>query len=279
MHKRRAPAFAAALVGLLIGGAANAAENAVPSCHAALATGLVQPRPTREIFVFVDQTTSLDDALRADVHDRLAPLLKPGMAFTVASFSAYGQGRYATVISAGVTEADMPASQRNEMSVPKLKKLDDCLRAQLPFARKTMNAAIDTALAGSSAELANSEILASLKQLSARVAGSKAPGRTVVVVSDMIEHSGVTSFYKKSALRTIDPATEMAKVQAAGLIGNFGGTSVTVIGAGALPPGKPSARRGTAEMAALEAFWRQWFTASNAKLKEFGQPSLLQAIQ
>lgn len=232
----------------------------------------------REIFVILDQTTPFDDAIRASVAEQLTPLRRPGTAYTVASFSAFGQGRYPVIISAGATEAPVPAAKRNGVSVPKLKQIDDCLRGQLPFARRTMNAAVESAFAGSKRGLANSEILASLKQLSSRIAASPARTKTVIIVSDMIEHSSNASFYSKSTLRKIDPGVELTKAKAAGAVGDFGGAATYVIGAGALPTDRPAVRRGTNEMTALEQFWRQWLRASQADLKEFGAPMLLQPI-
>ncbi len=269
----------AVMAGVMVAfAAADAAENAVASCYAMVNIGMVQAKPAHEIFVLVDQTVLFDDGVKASINERLLPLLRPGTAYSVASFSAYGQGRYPVIISSGVTEASVPATMRNDISVPKLKKLDDCLRAQLPFASRTMLAATAMAISGSSGGLANSEILASLKQLSARVAASPARKKTVVIISDMIEHSTITSFYSKSILRKIDPDVEFAKATAAGLVANFGGAETYVIGAGALPADKPSARRGTAEMTSLERFWRQWLNASRADLEEFGEPLLLKPI-
>lgn len=268
------------LVGLLIGAAVGspvlAAENEVPSCYAAIDIGLVPSKPDREVLVFVDQTTPLDPALKASALDQVNHLIAPGTAFTVASFSAFSQGRFTTVQSSGTVELPVPHQQRGEVSVPKLKKLDGCLKQQSAFGKRKAVSAVTAALAGASSDLAKSDVLASLKQLSTRASGSKAKDRIVLIISDMLEHSSTTSFYSKKTLKKLDPKAELQKVAGAGLIGDFGNARVYVIGAASLPG---DGYRGEAELASLEAFWRAWLKRSKARLIEFGRPNLLQPIQ
>lgn len=275
---RYLPAFAPlAALSLAASGSATAAENVVPSCYAATGMGAA-PRPTQELFVLVDQTTALDPVLNAAVRENAARLLRSGTAYTVASFSAFERSHYTAILSSGVLEAPIPAGLRPSVSVPRLKKLDACLVAQASFGARTALRALAQATAGSAGTFAHSEVMGSLKQLSARVAASPAPNRIVLVVSDMLEHSGVTSFYKSKSLRAIDPAAELANARASGMIGNFGGARVYVLGAGLLPPGGEGGRDPRA-INALESFWLRYFAQSNARVAAFGTPDLVAPIR
>jgi hypothetical protein len=268
-------AAAALLVALGSASYGAAAENEVPSCYAAIDVGLVPAKPQREVLVFVDQTTPLDPALKANVLEQVGQLITPGTAFTVASFSAFSQGRFTTVQSSGMVELPVPSQQRGELSVPKLKKLDACLAQQGGFGKRKAVKAVGAALAGASNDLAKSDVLASLKQLSARAAGSRAKDRIVLIVSDMLEHSSTTSFYSKKTLKKLDPKVELDKAKDGGLVGNFENARVFVIGAASLPG---DGYRGEAELASLEAFWRAWIKQSKGRLVEFGRPNLLQPV-
>ena len=93
----------------------------------------------------------------------------------------------------------------------------------------------------------------------------------------MVENSSAASFYAHNAVRRIDPAAELKRVNAAGLIADFDGARVCVIGAGLLS-GDAKARnayRDPMTMAALKQFWILYFQQSNATVQEFGVPAFL----
>jgi hypothetical protein len=73
-------------------------SNDVPSCYAA--NKLPAPaQAERELFVLVDQTTTFDAKLQANIRENLGRLIKPGVAFVIADFSSFGQGKYAEIVS------------------------------------------------------------------------------------------------------------------------------------------------------------------------------------
>ena len=101
----------------------------------------------------------------------------------------------------------------------------------------------------------------------------------VILVSDMLEHSTITSFYLNRDIRTIDPEIELARADSATVFGDFGGARVIVIGAGLLPPDVDAGRtRNTATLAALRQFWTEWFRRSKATLSDYGQPDLVDPV-
>jgi hypothetical protein len=80
-----------------------------------------------------------------------------------------------------------------------------------------------------------------------------------------------------NAVRRIDPQAEMKKATAAGLIGDFGGARVYVVGAGLLTGDAKlkNVYRDPQTMSALKQFWTLYFKQSNASIGEFGEPALL----
>jgi hypothetical protein len=287
MHKRslsRLSQLAAALLALGLGAAAAAAPvNQIPSCYAAGKLE-IKPQPVqRAFFIVLDETVVLDDALKRSLWELVKPVVVPGTEVSIYRFSAYSQGKYLDVAASGVLEMPIPAQVRDSVSVPKLKTFDACMNGQAQYGLTLTRNAIGKILADSSFDLSKSDIDGSLFALSKVVKESKAPVRTVLLVSDMLENSTVSSFYQNKGVRNIDPAAELKKVQAAKLFGDFGGASVYVMGAGliqATAGGKaPAQYRDTKTMNSLQQFWSGYFERSNAKLEAFGTPALLTVIK
>jgi len=96
------------------------------------------------------------------------------------------------------------------------------------------------------------------------------------LVSDMIEHSSITSFYSKGNLKKVNADKEMKKVKSSGSMANFAGADVFVIGAGIV--GKKG-YRDAKTLKMLSTFWEKYFAATHANLKAFGTPMLLEDIE
>jgi hypothetical protein len=254
--------------------------NDVPSCYAANKLKPPASAPQQEFFLMVDQTTQLDANLKSLVNENLQRLVKPGSAFTLAEFSAFTQGRYTDVVAHGYLEPPVPVKDRDDISERLLRNFDACMQGQIGYARKLVAGKFVEIESGATNDLAKSDIVASLKDLSDRVRNSPAQDRVVFLVSDMLENSSISSFYSHNAVRKIDPAIELKKVADSSLFGDFGGARVYVLGAGILTEDadKSKVYRDPKTMAALRQFWSTWFEKSNAKLVEFGQPALLSPV-
>lgn len=257
-----------------------AQNNVIPSCY-----DVKLPAPNiplnQDLFILIDQTTVLDDQLKQQVADQIKPFLVPGNSFSVLVFSSYSQGKYTQLLVTGVLESKLTLEARNDTSKPLLNKYDQCMSRQQPFASQAAGAALRYAFEGTSNQLARSDILASLKEISNKVKQSSARSKIVLLVSDMLENSSISSFYQSQLVRKIAPDREIQLVSSNNLFGDFGGARVYVIGAGLLEEdarNKSGSYRPAQTMMALQDFWREYFNKSNAQLLEFGQPSLLNPI-
>ena len=259
-------------------------ENDVPSCYEASKVGVPAPATATELFILVDQTTPFDAALQASANENAGRLIQAGSAYVVATFSSFGQGRYMQVLSAGTLELPIEERTRNGIGMKLLRTFDQCMRDQLNFGRLKAATALREAFGGVDSGLAKSDILSALKELSGRVRQSAAQDKIVFLLSDMLENSGVSSFYASHNVRSIDPAAEMKKAEAAQQLGDFGGARVFVLGAGLVQDdGKTGKDNGVYRdprtMAKLRAFWEQYFARSNARMVDFGTPALLSPIR
>lgn len=279
---KKLPLLLSLFAGLLTVSAVTCAgtQNDVPSCYAANNINSLATPPSRELFVLIDQTTVLDDSLRQLVRENVSQFAKPGNAFVIADFSAFSQGKYTEILNAGTLESPIAEKARNTIGVNVLKNFDACFRDQGNFAAKLMASAINKAMQNSSDELAKSDVLYSIKDMSARVRQSLAKEKIVFIVSDMLENSSITSFYAARNVRNIDPAKEMVAVDKSGQIGDFAGARVFVLGAGIVPEDKgKKVYRDPKTMTSLKHFWNEYFMKSKAQLVEFGAPALLSPIK
>lgn len=277
--------FALSLGLILACSAAHAGiANDIPSCYVVNRMPVSAPATELELFVMVDQTTLFDDTLQGSIRENVGRLIKANSAYVIAGFSSYAQGRYLNVLSAGTIEGQIAPKLRDDISVKQLGSFDACMARQLDFGRRTAATALQSILSGAASDIAKSDILGSLKEMSGRVRESKAKDKVLFLASDMLENSGVTSFYSSRAVRMIDPAAELKKAEAARLIGDFGGARVFVLGAGLVQEDRGGKHtqgvyRDPKTINALRAFWEKYFAASNAKLEEFGAPALLSPVR
>lgn len=283
---RYAPRLLALMAASLLSALAQAGvANDIPSCYAANKMKLAPPATETEVFVLIDQTTPLDASLQNSVRENAGRLIKAGSSFVIASFSSFGQGRYLEVLSAGTLEGGIDPKLRDDISVKLLRNFDACMAGQADFGRNAAAAALNKALSGTSPEFAKSDVMGSLKELSSRIRQSTARDKIVFLVSDMLENSGISSFYASKNVRAIEPAVELKKAQEAQAVGDFGGARVYVLGAGLVQENASGKNkdsgvyRNPKTMATLRQFWYSYFEASHAKLAEFGAPALLSPVK
>jgi len=279
MRLRLPAAAAAACLALSAAPAFAGALNDVPSCYAA---AHIQPADgrgySRLFYVLIDQTVAWNRDMESSIMDNLNQNLTPGTKFVIADFSAFSQGRYLNILHTGIIEAPMPTSQIGNTPIQAAKLFTACLADQLPYAAKMADDGTIAALEGSSGSLAKSDILFALAQVSSAIAVDPAPDKGLFLASDGLENSAVTSFYRGGAIRDIDPAHELGRAKSAGLIGDFDGAKVYIIG-GALPPPGNTAYEGSLLLQHLADFWTSYFQLSSATLVEFGEPALLRPLR
>jgi hypothetical protein len=254
----------------------------IPSCYKFSSITASNKAPDVELFVLIDQTTPFNKELQQQIANQVKPFMRSGAAFSVFQFSAYTQGKYTTLLAGGQLDDTLDKQARDDTSKAKLTKFDQCLNDQTRFAAGVAGKALQKAFGGISNEIAKSDILASLKEISSRIQKSPAKQKIVLLASDMLENSAISSFYAKQTVRRIDPVKELDLALKQDMQADFDGAKIFVLGAGLLAEDAKNGKgkyRGAPEMNALRTFWHSYFAKSNAQLVEFGQPSLLNQIK
>ena len=260
-------------------GVSAATNNDVPSCYAANKMEMPVPPTQREVFILMDETTVLDQNLQNALFSISQSLIVPGVKFSILSFSAFAQGRYLSTKVTGTLELPLPKDARTAVSVKLLKNFDACMAGQEHYALTLAAKAEKSVLQTASSDLQKSDVIASLTEVSHLVKNSTLQKKTVLIVSDMLENSTVSSFYANNSVRHIDPVKEIGVVTKEKMLGDFAGADIYVMGAGVVPEKDKAVYRDPKTMAAMKSFWQSYFQKSNAELVEFGQPALLNSVR
>ncbi len=256
--------------------AASAAQrDMVSSCFETLKLSAPKTVVKHELFVVIDQTTPIDEAQQKSLITSVMMNLAPETAVTILTFSSFTGDHYANEIFSGMLDRRLKDSERDNTPGNALRDYDACINQQVALMHDKIDEAMRNGYGKPSETIARSDIIATLKDISGSlVARSPAKQKDVLLISDMLENSQISSFYDKGNLRLIDPVAEMQK--AAGSLGDFGGAKIYVAGVGAVANGKKAADadKDPKPTEALEAFWRDYFSKSNAELAVFGKPSI-----
>lgn len=267
------------ILAALCGNAFADAGNQIPSCYAANKIEVAAPAIQHEVFILIDETTVLDEKLQSALFSITQSLIGPGVKFSILSFSAFTQGRYLSTKASGVLEQSLPKEARASIGVKVLKNFDACMTGQAQYGLGLAGKAEKSILQTASSDLQKSDVLASIAEVSHLVKSSAIQKRTVLIVSDMLENSAVSSFYANNNVRRIDPVKEMHIAAKEKMLGDFSGADIYVMGAGVVPENGKAVYRDPKTMSALKNFWSEYFSKSNSNLVEFGMPAMLSTIR
>lgn len=260
---------------------ADGLVNEIPSCYEANHIRPFGPRYDKLFVVLIDQTVLLDDNLQQQVLQSISTMIQPGTLYIIGEFSAFSQGRYLNILASGIAEDPIPANQIGNIPIVAVDPFKHCMSDQLNYATQSAEKAAYNAMQDASSSLDQSDILMAMKDISTRFKQTNVPNKALLVVTDGLEYSSITSFYAHATVRNINPDTEMQKVNANSMTGDFGGARVYVIGGADEPPAKVGTKaqldgyRNPQIQMHLQQFWQDYFKASNANLVAFGEPALL----
>lgn len=253
------------------------ARNDVPSCYQALKMNNPEPTSKKELFILVDQTTPIDKNMMIYTYKNMMKFIKNGYAVTIASFSSNANGKYTDVAYSGKLEALLPDDVKHDISKKSLRKYEGCMNGQYKFAKNKATKALVRTLKGANKKLPHSDIIKSLDDISEHIIQpSQAKEKVVLLVSDMIEHSSITSFYSKGSLKKVNTKSELGKIKKSDYIANFDAAKVYVIGTGMVGT---KSYRDSKTLKALTDFWTEYFQITNARLQAIGTPMLLEDVE
>ncbi len=249
-----------------------------PSCYDA--NKIEKPASTAEkaIFVLIDETTLFDESLKEQIINNALKFAEQGNHIFIAKFSAFLHDRYNEVLFDFTLDFPLNQEQRYETNKSVLAKFDKCLKDQLGYVKKNISESIKNAFLKKGDNVAKSDVLYALKDFAQNtISIDEAHDKIVLIASDMLENSSVTSFYSKGKPRLIDSKKELGFVDKNGLFADFGAAKIYIVGAGLNESDK--AYVNPQILNSLDSFWREYFKKSNATLIEMGTPSLKREIK
>ncbi len=257
-------------------------RNDVPSCYAAYKINAPTNNgmSSRELFVVVDGTFEPDEKLKRHVYSKIVNMLRPSDSVSFISFSTYIDDKYTNLQFAGKYEALLSKQQRNSISKRTLKKFDRCMEKQRNFIKSGIGNALNRSFKTEGEEIPYSEIVGNLSTVvSTLVSVSNSPKKTMLLVSDMLENSEITTFYSRGNLRVINAENEISKIEKANMFARLENVNIYVVGGAWKAPTTRDGMRASTAIKALGDFWRLYFGRSGAELVELGQPHLINELE
>ena len=226
----------AALGILLLTALAPSAEaglvNQIPSCYAASHYSFASAPPQRLLYVLIDQAGALSPALQKSVIDNINHALGPATKLVIAEFSRTTTHHYLRVLYTGIIESPMSAAERDNVPVNSLGGFNGCMRGQAMYALRMADTTAQRVLQSATGAVNQpNDILYSLKTVAPVIAQDTAPEKVLFLVTDEFENSSFANF----GAGVPNPAQMLQRARAQGLLANFGGARVFVLGAGISP--------------------------------------------
>lgn len=264
---------------LLVGATAlvqAASRNDIPACYDFAKLSHYRPADSgRELVIIIDQTVKVPREIKNASWQQILRFTQPGDRVVLYQFSALLQNNFMQRLFDGQLDPLLADKKiRDSLGMESLKSLDQCLGQQKVYFGKTIGGLMAKSFAEQGNNIAKSEILDSLKRISDDLAQDKAASRTIFLISDMLENSAFDSFYHNNTMRLISPDKVLQLVKQQNLLTDFRGAKVFIAGAGLIDTEAKNNYRSGKMLQQLEAFWRGYFTASNAEVVSFGAPAL-----
>lgn len=229
----------------------------------------------KAIFVLIDETTFFNANLQEQILKNSIKYIEPGNYIYVAKFSAFIGNHYNEKVFDFNVDKPLDEKQRYNERKDSLKKIDKCLKDQIGFAKAQTIDNIKKSFLKPDENIAKSDIFYALEDFGKNVISQiEADEKIVILASDLLENSTISSFYSKGTTRLIDSKKELQIVEKNNLFSDFGNSSLYVIGTGIVTGKNSKTYRDPKILMSLKSFWEEYFKNSNANLVELGQPAL-----
>jgi len=234
----------------------------------------MEQRASRGLYILVDETVPLSKEMKAKVEKLVGGWGKQGDMVKIARFSASYRGLYPELIFHQRIESAPDSAFLYNLHYRDKVFIKQCLEEQKEKFNKEFGMQVNAALRNLNPKIPKTELLGSLKQLSKKlVVPDEALEKTVLIISDGMENSAVTSFYKNKTLKNIKPKATIAKLRRSGMMGFWKNAKVYMYGVGLMPDKKRYANPKLVQN--LKHFWERYFVEGGAKSAEIGTPELL----
>ena len=235
----------------------------------------------RAIFVLIDETTLFNESLQQQIIKNTLSKISPANYIYVAKFSAFIDNHYNEKIFEFKVDTPLTSDERYYERKDILAKIDKCLKDQHNYVTNQIVQSINKSFLKPDENISKSDILYALKDFGENVISKvKANEKTIILASDMLENSTISSFYSKNTTKLVKEEDELKKVEKSDLFSNFDNSNIYVIGTGIISSkDNNKTYRDPKILGSLKNFWTKYFEKSNGNLIEMGQPSLKNEIE
>ena len=230
----------------------------------------------RAVFVLIDETTLFNEKLQEQIIKNTLSKIAPANNIYIGKFSAFIDNHYNEKVFEFKMDTPLTEDERYYEKKDTLKKIDKCLKDQQGYVSNQIVESIKKSFLNPNENIAKSDVLYALQDFGQNVISQvEAKEKIVILASDMLENSTITSFYAKGATRLIQPEAELNKVEKSNLFSNFDNSKIYVIGTGLISSkDNNKTYRDPKILASLKDFWTKYFVKSSGNLVEMGQPAL-----
>ena len=251
------------------------AATGIASCYKGVGEGQsFDVMPDHALYILVDQTTPLSTAMKSRLTQIVSGWGNAGDHVKIVGFSANFRDQYPRLYFDGRVERQPTQEFLFNLHYKEKTTLANCLQEQQKAFNSGFNNQFAQALSDISVEIPKTDLLYSLKQISDQlVKPQDGMKRTVLLVSDGLENSSVTSFYQKGKIKILNDKKVISHVRRKGLVANWKNANVYLYGIGLWP--KPSEYANVKAVSSVGRFWERYFVEGNAIIKAIGTPELL----
>ncbi len=244
------------------------------SCYQQLELEMPENNISRALYIFIDQTMPLNTRMRNTLNKLLSEHPKRGEQVRIARFSPNIKGQYTELTYEGFLDSKPSEAYLYQLRDEDKQALLSCIEEQKTRTKQAMQNAFKHNLQLIDTQLPRTELLYALKRLSETVlVNDQIENKTVLIISDGLENSEVTSFYRRRNIAPINVEKEIAKVNKHNLIANWHGANIYMFGIGNIKDERRHIKPSQLEL--LKKFWNSYFNAGGAVVKALGTPALL----
>jgi len=261
------------LCALLISAPAVALERQ-QSCYDELSLEQPEDNLDKALYILVDQTMPLSATMRTNLNKLLEQHPRSGELVRVARFAPNIKGQYTDLLYEGVRDSHPSEAYLYHLRDEDNRALLKCLKENEKQLKQQFNSALLHGMGIINTSLPKTEILHALKRLSETVLiNDDIDDKTVLIISDGMENSEVTSFYHRKRIKKINADSEMRKVVKHHLLADWRGAKVYMFGLGNMSDQRRHVK--PSQLAPLQQFWQNYFSAGGAIIRELGTPAIL----
>ncbi|MFV2056241.1 MAG: hypothetical protein ACC707_07215 [Thiohalomonadales bacterium] len=228
------------------------------------------------LYVLVDQTMNLTAAMQQSVVELISDWGQHGENVKISRFSANINGQYTELLFDEI--GNVPPTQEFLFHLRRKDKrvFLQCIKTREHEFKKQMTSAIGKLLKITDDKLPQTNLIHSLNDFANKlISVDNIPNKTVLIISDGLEHSDLFSFHKRGVIKKVNSKKSMAIVRKSNLIPDWKKTKIYFFGLGYISDQKFYVRPSIINP--LSKFWVEYFKKGNATLyrNSLGTPMLL----